>query len=79
MELRILTDPFDDARDALDGGRRIPDGGVEHFELTPHLSAPSMRLIVRTAPSFPGKVEVAMNGEHIGNLALEPSARWVEL
>jgi hypothetical protein len=79
VELRILTDPFDDGRDALDGGRRIPDGGVERFELTPHLSAPAMRLIVRTAPSFPGKVEVAMNGAPIGDLVLEPSERWVEL
>jgi hypothetical protein len=79
VEMRILAHPFEDARDVLDSGRRIPAGQAEKFELSSNLHAPSMRLIVRTAPAFAGHVDVTMNGVSIGELALEPSGRWVEL
>jgi len=78
VELRILTEPTQ-GRDVLDGGRRIPENGTESFRLTSQRLASSMRLIVRTAPAFPGKVEVSMDGHFIGELTLEPSDTWVEL
>lgn len=79
VELRILADPFDDARDVFDSGRRIPTDRVEAFSLGSNLQATSMRLIVRTAPAFAGHVEVTMDSVPIGELVLEPSERWVEL
>lgn len=78
VELRILTEPTQ-GRDVLDGGRRIPENGTESFRLTSQRQASSMRLIVRTAPAYPGKVEVSMDGRFIGELTLEPSDTWVEL
>ena len=79
VELRILADPLDSTRDVLDGGRKIPDGGVEQFELATIRGANKMRIIARTAPTAPGQVEVAVDGKPIGSMKLEPSNHWVEL
>jgi len=79
VELRILADPTDARRDVLDGGRRIPDGGVEQFFLSSNVHAASMRLVVRTAPPYAGVVDVTKDGQAIGSFAFEPTDRWQEL
>ena len=78
VDMRVLADPRESTRDDLDSGRRIPEGRTETFTLRSHLSAPSMRLIVRAAPTHAGRVEVTMDGRPIGDLALEPSEAWTE-
>lgn len=79
VDMRVLADPVVPTRDVLDSGRRIPEGRTESFELRSPMSAPSMRLIVRTAPSKAGRVVVTMDGRPIGELPLEPSDGWAEV
>jgi hypothetical protein len=79
VDMRVLADPITETRDVLDSGRRITDGRTERFTLRSNLQAPSMRLVVRAAPAFAGRVEVTMDDRSIGDLVLEPSDRWREL
>ncbi len=77
VELRVLSDPADRARDLFDAGRVIPEGRTESLRLaTP---AGPGRLAVRTAAAHPARVEVRSAGKLLGTIAVEPDRRgWSE-
>lgn len=79
VDMRILSDPLNVARDVLDSGRRIPENRQERFKLRPQSGARAGRLLVRVAPVAAGRVEVIIDGQHAGMLELQPSQGWREL
>ncbi len=80
VDMRILADPVVPSRDVFDAGRRIPDGRSEEFRMTaPKGDWHHARLVVRTAPERPGRVEVQMDGQQVGVLDMAKAGNFVEL
>jgi hypothetical protein len=76
VDLRVLGDVLPPHRDLFDAGRLIPVGETERARVR----APrgGGRLVVRTAVSHPGAVEVRVDGRPVGRIALAPSKGWAE-
>ncbi len=79
VDMRVLADPITPSHDVLDSGRRIPEGRTERFTLASNSETSTARLVVRTAPTSGGRVEVTMDGRPVGDLPLEPSNGWTEV
>ncbi len=76
VDFRVLGDLLEPHRDLFDAGRVIPTGQVE----TAHVRAPhgGGRLVVRTVVGHAVDVEVRIDGQPRGRLALAPSRGWIE-
>lgn len=79
VQMRILADPVVPSRDVFDAGRVLLPDHAEGFVLRAAASGRQSRIIVRTAPSGAGQVEVTVNGSPAGVLEIEPHDGWKEL
>jgi hypothetical protein len=70
VDFHVLADARDPRRDLFDAGRVIPPGTTE----TAQVRAPrgGGRLVVRTVVAHAATIEVRIDGQSIGHIALEP-------
>ena len=73
---RVLADPEDGARDLFDAGRVIAPGQRETMRLT--LGGMGSRLVLRVPPETRAKIDVLVNGDRLGQIALEGAPRPVK-
>ena len=79
VQLRVLPDPSNMARDLFDAGRSVLPGRRESFKLRAPTSQAPARLIIRTAPVDKGRLEVSVNSQPVGFAEVTAVDGWSEL
>lgn len=78
VDMRILPDPANSARDMFDAGRRIAVGKSESFVVNGLAAGQPAHLVVRTAPEKTTRLRVRISGVDVGAIDLERTGGWVE-
>jgi hypothetical protein len=79
VDLRILSYPQDLAHDVLDAGRRIPADRSESFQLSLSQSINQARLLVRTAPTHKGELDISWDGRSLAPISFPAVDGWYEI
>jgi hypothetical protein len=76
--MKKLPDPRNPLRDLWDASRIVDPGLTQTFVLRGLRPGQPLKLVFRAAPPGPQKVQVAVDGSRVGELALAPSDQWLE-
>ncbi len=78
LAMKMLPHPGRPARDLWDGGRIIPPGVSETFELGGFTAGKPVRLVVRTAAPQPSRIDVIADGKPVATIDIEATDGWSE-
>ncbi|MBN1610454.1 MAG: hypothetical protein JW940_27745 [Polyangiaceae bacterium] len=77
-EMKMLPDPRNPQVDLWDAGRYLGPGEAFTFELTGFDASLPARLVLRSAPSEPARLDIFVEDQPSGKLILERHESWLE-